>query len=144
DSRSPPPLIAWRRSLIVIETFRLFPYDAAADETLERTQWPLIFRCNETDRITDGVCAAGASDAMDIILRVHREIVIHDMRDSIHIDAARGDVGGDEHTDRAGFEILQRAQPLVLRAIGMDSSRLDPASFETASDLVGAVLGPGE
>ena len=68
DSRSPAPLVAWRRSLIVIETFRPFPYDAAPDKTLERTQRPLIFRRNETDRITDGVCAAGASDAMDIIL----------------------------------------------------------------------------
>src|SRR5947208_14001816 len=68
DSRSPPPLVAWRRRLIVIATFRLFPYDPAADETLERTQRPLIFRCHETDRITDGVCAVGASDAMDIIL----------------------------------------------------------------------------
>src|SRR5439155_27149857 len=106
---------ARRRSLIVIETFRLFPYDPAADETLERTQRPLIFRCNETDRMTDGVCAAGASDAMDIILRVHREIVIHHMRDPIHIVAARGDVCGDEDTDRAGFEIFQRTEPLVLR-----------------------------
>src|SRR5206468_3434781 len=144
DSRSPAPLVAWRRSLIVIETFRLFPYDAAPNETLERTQRPLIFRCNETDRITDGVCAARASDAMDIILRVHRKIVIHHVRDPIHIDSARGDVGGDEDTDRAGFEILQRPEPLVLRAIGMDSARLNSAAFQTASDLVGAVLGPGE
>jgi hypothetical protein len=68
DSGPPPLLIAWRRSLIVIETFRLLPYDPAANETLERTQRPLIFRCNETDGITDGVCASGASDAMDIIL----------------------------------------------------------------------------
>jgi hypothetical protein len=68
DSCSPPPLVAQRRSLIVIETFRLFPYDAAADETLERAQGPLIFRRNKTDCITDGVRPAGASDAMDIIL----------------------------------------------------------------------------
>ena len=66
------------------------------------------------------------------------------MRDPIHIDAARSDVGGDEDTDRAGFEILQRAEPLVLRAIGMDRARFDSAAFETASDLVGAALGPGE
>ncbi len=66
------------------------------------------------------------------------------MRDPIHIDAARGNVGGDEHTDGARFEILQRTEPLVLRAIGMDRSRFDSAAFQTASDLVGAVLGPGE
>src|SRR5713101_1566675 len=75
---------------------------------------------------------------------MHREIVIHHMRDPIHIDAARGDVGGDEDTDRAGFEILQRTEPLVLRAIGMDSARLNSAAFQTASDLVGAMLGPGK
>jgi hypothetical protein len=68
DSRSPAPLVARRRSLIVIETFRLFSDDPAADETLERTQRSLIFRCNKADRIPNGVCAAGASDAMDIIL----------------------------------------------------------------------------
>jgi hypothetical protein len=68
DSRSPAPLVAWRRSLIVIESFSPFPHDPASDKALERTQRPLIFRRNEADRITDGVCAAGASDAMDIIL----------------------------------------------------------------------------
>ena len=57
------------------------------------------------------------------------------MRDPIHIDAARGDVGGDEHTHRARFEILQRTEPLVLRAIGMDGARFDSAAFEPASDL---------
>ena len=66
------------------------------------------------------------------------------MRDPIHIDAARGDVGGDQDTHRAGFEILQRAEPLVLRTIGMDRARLDSAALEPARDLVGAMLGPGK
>src|SRR4029453_19495164 len=90
DSCSPALLVAWRRRLIVIETFRLFPYDPAANETLERTQWPLIFRRNKADRITDGVCAAGASDAMDIILWGHGEIVFHHMEDHIHINPGGG------------------------------------------------------
>ena len=51
------------------------------------------------------------------------------MRDPIHIDAARGDVGGDEDTDRTGFEILQRTEPLVLRTIGMDRARLNSAAL---------------
>ena len=61
----------------------------------------LIFRRNEADRIADRVRAAGASDAMDVILRVHREIVIHHVRDPIHIDAARGDIRGHQHAHRA-------------------------------------------
>src|SRR4029077_12277443 len=106
DSRSAAPFVAWRRRLIVIETFRLFPYDPAADETLERTQRSLIFRRNKADRITNGVCAAGASDAMDVILRVHREVVVHHMRDPIHIDPSRRDVRSHQHSHRARLEIF--------------------------------------
>jgi hypothetical protein len=104
----------------------------------------MIFRRNKANGIADGVCATGASNSMHIILRVHWEIVIHHMRDPIHIDAARGDVGGDKDADRSRFEIFQGTEPLVLRAIGMDRSRFDSAAFETASDPVGAALGPGK
>jgi hypothetical protein len=104
--RSPAPLVARRRSLIVIETFRLFAYDPAADETLERTQRSLIFRRNKADRITDGVRPAGASDAMDIILRVHREIIIHNMRDPIDIYTSRCDVRSHQHSHRTRLQIL--------------------------------------
>ena len=141
---SPAPFIPRRSRRVVVEAFRPFPHNAATDETFERAQRPLIFGRNKADRITDGVRAAGASNAMDVILRVHREIVVHHVRDPIHIDTARGDVGGDEDTDGAGFEILQRAEPLVLRAIGMDGSRFNSTAFETARDLVGATLSPGK
>ncbi len=79
---------------------------------------------------------------MDIILRVHREIIVHHMRDPIHIDAARGDVRSDQHPHRAGFEILQRAQPLILGTIGMDGAGFDSAALQPARDLVRAMLGP--
>src|SRR6267378_8402719 len=143
-SPSPFPFVPRWSSRVVIKAFRPFPHNAATDETFEHAQRPLIFGRNKADRIADGVGAAGASDAMDIILRVHRKIIVHHMRDPIHIDAEGGDVGGDEDTDGAGLEILQRAEPLVLRAIGMDRARLNSAAFETTSDLVGAALGPGE
>ena len=81
---------------------------------------------------------------MNVILRVHGKIVIHDVRNSVHVDPARGNVGRDQNADRARFEIFQRAEPLVLRAIRMDRARLDAAAFETARDPVGAVLRAGE
>src|SRR5207248_1099422 len=59
-------------------------------------------------------------------------------------DPARGDIGGDENTDRAGFEILQRAEPLVLRTIRMDRARFDSAAFETARQPISAMLRAGE
>ena len=41
--------------------------------------------------------APGASDAVDVILRLFGEIVIDDMRDAVNMDAAGGDVGGDDN-----------------------------------------------
>ena len=41
-----------------------FHYDATPYEALERMQRPVIFRCNKTNRVADGVCAAGPPDAM--------------------------------------------------------------------------------
>ena len=55
-----------------------------------------------------GVGAAGAADAMDVVLDVWREVEVHDVRDAVHVDAAGGDVGGHEHAHGAGLEILQR------------------------------------
>src|SRR3954463_7832398 len=137
---SPPLVFARWRGGVVIKTFRAFPDNAAPDETLERTQRPVIFRRDKADRIADGKGAAGAANAMDVILRMHREIVVHDVRNPIYVDPARGDVGRDEDTHGAGLEILQCPEPLVLRTIRVDSPRLDAAAFETARDPIGAVL----
>ena len=75
---------------------------------------------------------------------MRREIVVHDVRDAVHINAARGDVRGDEHAHGAGLEILQRAQPLVLRTVRVQRAGLDALPFELARHAVGAVLGAGE
>jgi hypothetical protein len=67
------------RGHVVVEAFGALPYNSAADETLERAQCPLIFRRNEADGIAHGMGATGATDAMDVILRVHRKVVVHDV-----------------------------------------------------------------
>ena len=77
----------------------------------------MVFRGDEADRIADRMRAAGASDPMDVILGVHGEIVIHDMRNTVHVDPAGRDVRSNEHADDAGFEILQSTEPLILRAV---------------------------
>ena len=86
----------------------------------------MIFICYEADGVANGVGAPGAADAVDVILDVHRKIVVDDMRDAVHINAARGDVRGDKHTHCARLEIFQCFQPLVLRTVGMQCSRLYP------------------
>ena len=91
---------------VVIKSLGTFAHDAASDETFERAEFAVIFICDEADGVADGVRAPGASDAMDVILDVHREIVVHYMRDAVHVNAARGDVCGDKHAHCAGLEIF--------------------------------------
>src|ERR1700730_10760669 len=87
---SPASLVARRAGGVVIKSFRAFPHDAAADETLERPQRPVIFRRYETDCVADGLGAPGPSDAVNVVLRVHRKIVVHHVRNPVDIDPARG------------------------------------------------------
>jgi hypothetical protein len=83
---SPHPIFTRRRGHVVVEAFRAFPHNPAADETLERAQRRLVVRRDEADRVAHRERAAGAPDAMDVILRVHREVVVHDMRNAVDVD----------------------------------------------------------
>jgi hypothetical protein len=66
------------------------------------------------------------------------------MGDAVHIDAARGDVGGHKHADLPLAEFIQRAETLVLGAVGVDGTGGNACLLQTARDPVGTVLGPGE
>ena len=96
-----------RRRGRIVETFRPLADDAAADESLQRAQFVPVLRRDKADGVAHRVRPAGAADAMDIIFRVHREIVIHHMRNTVHVNAARRDVRRHQHAHRAGLEIFQ-------------------------------------
>ena len=124
----------------VIKSFRFFPHDAATNEAFERAQFALILVRHKTDGVAYGVCASGAADAMDIIFRVHWKIVIYDVRDAVHVNAARRDVRRHQYTYDAVLEIFQRAQSLALRTVGMQRRGADARRFEIARDAVGGVF----
>ena len=98
----------------IIKSLRPFPHDAATDEAFKRTEFAVVLGRDKADGVANRVRTSGAADAMDIILGVHREIIIHDVRNAVHVNAARGDVCRHEHPHGTGFEIFQRLEPLVL------------------------------
>ena len=53
--------------------------------------------------------AAGAADAVDVVLRHQRQVEVHDQRQLLDVEPARGHVGGDEHRHVAGLEVAERA-----------------------------------
>jgi hypothetical protein len=101
----------------VIEVFGAFARNAPADEALQRAQGAVIFRRHEADGIAHRVGAAGAADAVDVVLGMHREVIIHHVRNAIDIDPPGCDIGRDQHAHGPAFEIFQGAQALVLRAV---------------------------
>lgn len=94
---------------MIIETFRAFANESAADEPFESAQHAVILRRRETERISNRVCASSASDAMDVIFGMFGKVVIDDMGDAVHVNAASGDVGRDKDANRTVLKILERA-----------------------------------
>jgi hypothetical protein len=60
----------------------------------------------ETDSVPDGVGTTRPADAVNIVLRMHREVIIHHVRDAVDIDPAGGDVSRNQHAHGAGLEVL--------------------------------------
>ncbi len=56
----------------------------------------------------------GAADSVDVGLAVRRRVEVDHVRDPLHVDPARGDVGRDEHIDRAGREARESSLALAL------------------------------
>lgn len=98
----------------VIETLGLVARNPSAGESLQRTDRILIFLGDKADRFSNSLGSASTADAVDVILVMGREVVVHDVGDAIHIDAPRGNVCGDQHPDLSVTELLKRTQPLVL------------------------------
>src|SRR5215831_7734575 len=79
------------------------------DKGLDGGQLLALLWSDEGDRDAVGAEAACAPDPMNIVLRVLRQIVVDDVRDTPHVDAATDDVGGDEVNDFAVAEALHDA-----------------------------------
>ena len=108
-----------------------------------RAEVSLVHR-DERDGLTRGAGTAGAADPVDVVLRVPRELEVDDDRQVLDVEAARGDVGRDEHPDVARLEALERARPLGLRAVRVDGHGVQARPVEASREPGGGDLGPRE
>ena len=122
----------------------LFGRDGLADQLLDRPQLVAILMAAQRHRLARGAGTRGAADAVDVGFGHFRQVELDDVGDAVHIDAARGDVGRDQHRRRAVAEGGQRALARVLRLVAMDGVGRDAVLVELLHDAVGAVLGAAE
>ena len=67
---------------------------------------------------------------MDVLFRDVGHVEVDDVTQQRDVDAARRDVGCDQHAEFSAFEILERTRPLALRAIAVDAVDADVVLFE--------------
>ena len=96
------------------------------------------------ERVAGGLRAAGAADAMDVILRMLRHVVIDDVADVRDVQSARGDVRGDEHFVSAVAKAAQGLFAFALGAVGMQHGHGVVVALEQVRDAVGAVFRAAE
>src|ERR1022692_1100994 len=91
-----------------------------------------------------GARASRAADAVNEVLRNLRRIVVHDVRDAFHVNAALRNVGRPQDTIVAVLEAAERLGALVLAAVAMDGRGLYAVAREFLREAVCAVFGAGE
>src|SRR4029079_15025924 len=84
--------------------------------------------------------AAGAPDPVHVAVAVGGRDEVDDVGDAVDVDAARGDVGGDERVDGAGLEARQRLLALALGLVAMHRDGGDAGVAEALHEAVGAAL----
>ena len=87
---------------------------------------------------------AGPADAVHVGLLVFGDLIVDDVGDVVDVDAAGGDVGGDQHVDLTGAEGFERLLPGDLAEVAVDGADFEAAFGEFVGHLLGGALGAGE
>ena len=96
---------------------------------------------DEADRQAAFTGAAGAADAVHVGLWGAREVKVDDHRQLIDVQAARGQIGGDQHLQVAGLEVGQRHLARALAHLAMQRGRGNAEPGQLAGDMLAGVAG---
>ena len=118
--------------------------DALVGQPLDALELAALASVAERQGNARSAGARGAADAMDVALGVGRQLVVDDVGHAHDVDAARGEIGGDQHAGLAAAEIVERLLARVLALVAVDRLGDDTAVLERLGDPVGAALGAGE
>src|SRR5262249_30759675 len=132
------------RLRVVLEIGYGDPRQPPPDRALDRAQIAFLFRRHERERRAGQFGACGASDAVDVVFRLRRHVEVDHVAERRHVDAARGDVGRDQHPIAPALEPFERLRALRRRTVAVDPLHADRVRREMLRQAVGAVLGARE
>src|SRR5689334_20428972 len=74
--------------------------------------------------------APSASDAMHVILGVHRHVEIEDVAEALDVEAARGNIAAHRQAGLALLELVERLGARRLRHVAMQAYRFEAVLAE--------------
>lgn len=129
-----------RAVLIVI-----FEYgDLVFDQFLNRTQKCQFIITTKRQGLSALARAGGASNPVDVGFRLHWKVEVNHQGDIFDVDAAGGDIGGDEHWQVAIAEAIEGFLPGCLGFVAMNGVGFDTGLVELLGEFAGAVFGAAE
>ena len=111
---------------------------------LDVAQQPVLARLDQRDRHALAAGAPGPADAMDVGVGVRRDVVVDDVRDVLDVEAARRDVGRDQHIERAVAEAAHDPVAVLLGQAAVERAGVVAAAAERLGQVVDLAAGPGE
>lgn len=128
----------------IIEPRHFPPFDGGAEHFFDGADDGGVFRGDEGERVAGFGGAARASDAVGVGVHRVRDVVVDDVGDARHVNAPRGDVGGDKDVMVAFAEAVEGSLPFGLGEVALQGRGEEPGFIELLGDPFGAVFGAGE
>src|SRR5690606_33527798 len=117
---------------------------AAADQSLDASQGEEVLAPHEGQGLAAGAGAAGAADAVHIVLGEARQLEVDHVRDARDIDAARRHVGGDEDLALAPPQALEGPVAVALPQVAVQGLGREALPVQETGELLGMSLRRGE
>ena len=114
----------------------LGPDDGLSRVALDRLDAVDVASVDEGNGLARAAGATRTADAVDIVFGVLWQLVVEDEIDVVHIDAARGDVGGDENLDGA---LAEKTQDALAHRLG-DVAVKTVSGVAAGEEFLGALI----
>ena len=135
------------RDAAIVDGFhrrQIHDLDRLARGALDLAQHVAFARGDKEDGIAFATGTSGAADAVDIGFGVVGNVVVEHVAYALDIEAARGNVGGDEDIELAILQLLDGPLALRLGKVAVDCRRSEAACLQAFGKLLGGNLGAGE